>query len=74
MERKRKERPPKPHEIRPYTADTVFFARLWYLGKCGGCTAIRTMTVTQIAKLLHRSCQNIREAIGEQWLRQEDRL
>ena len=71
--RKRKERPVRPHETRPFTQDTVFFARLWYLGRCGGCKALRTLSVRQIAKLLHRSPQNIREAIGEEWLRPEDR-
>ena len=73
MGRKRKERPPRPFETRPFTQDTVFFARLWYLGRCGGCRALRTMSIRQIAKLLHRSPQNIREAIGAEWLREEDR-
>ena len=74
MGKKQKERPPRPYETRPFTQDTVFFARLWYLGRCGGCKALSTMSIRQIAKLLHRSPQNIREAIGVEWLREEDRL
>ena len=45
MGRKKKIRPPKAHEIRPFTGDTVFLARLWYLGRCAGCTALHTLNI-----------------------------
>lgn len=73
MGARKKERPVRPYETRPFTRDTAFFARLWYLGRWNGCTALRTLSIQQIAKLLHRSPQNIREAIGKRWLRPEDR-
>lgn len=53
---------------RPYTEDTVFLIRLWYLGKYRGCEAIKKLSVRQIAYLLQRSEKNVREALGEYYV------
>ena len=50
---------------RPYTEDTVFLIRLWYLGHYCGCEAIKKLNIRQIARLLRRSEKNVREALGE---------
>ena len=48
---------------RPLDADAVYFIRLWYLGRYGGATALRVLSIRQIARVLHRSERRVREAL-----------
>lgn len=49
---------------RPLDSDAVFYIRLWYLGRYRGVQALRRLTIRQIARVLNRSEQKIREALG----------
>lgn len=49
---------------RPLDSDAVYFIRLWYLGRYNGVRALRQLTVRQIAQILHRSEERVREALG----------
>jgi hypothetical protein len=48
---------------RPLDADAVYFIRLWYYGKYNGATAVRQLSIRQIAQILHRSEERVREAL-----------
>ena len=55
----------KDEREREFTEDTVFLIRLWYLGEYEGCEAIKVLTIPQIARLLRRSENTVRKALGE---------
>jgi len=55
-----------PEELekdRPFTEETKFLIRLWYLGEYEGAEALKKMSVRQIAHLLHRREKHIRAAL-----------
>lgn len=49
---------------RPLDDDAVYWIRLWYLGSYRGAKALRTLTVRQIGRILHRSEEQIRMVLA----------
>lgn len=50
---------------RPLDSDAVYYIRLWHLGAYNGATAVRTLTIPEICKVLHRSESQVRTALGD---------
>jgi hypothetical protein len=55
---------PTGDKNRPLDSDAVYFIRLWYLGDYNGAHALRRLSVRQIAQVLYRSEERVREALG----------